>query len=46
MFMEDEKGLDSKVVTSPINRDGTPLFVPLGGRSQKNRHLFRAIQAA
>ena len=26
MFMEDEKGLDSKVVTSPI-RDGTPLFV-------------------
>ena len=27
MFMEDETGLDSKVVTSPINRDGIPLFV-------------------
>jgi inorganic pyrophosphatase len=26
MFMEDEKGLDSKVVTSPVGRDGAPLY--------------------
>jgi len=26
MFMEDEKGLDSKVVTSPVGRDGRPLY--------------------
>jgi inorganic pyrophosphatase len=26
MFMEDEKGLDSKVVTSPLNADGKPRF--------------------
>ena len=26
MFMEDEKGLDSKVVTSPIGADGKPRF--------------------
>ena len=26
MFMEDEKGLDSKVVTSPIGTDGQPRF--------------------
>ena len=27
MFMEDEKGVDSKVVTSPLHRDGRPQFV-------------------
>jgi inorganic pyrophosphatase len=26
MFMEDEKGLDSKVVTSPVGADGQPRF--------------------
>ena len=46
MFMEDEKGLDSKVVLSRLRRDGQPLYAADGRVQQRNRRLLQALQAA
>ena len=35
MYMEDEKGIDSKVVLSPIRPDGSPRY-QLGGRERED----------
>jgi inorganic pyrophosphatase len=41
MHMEDEKGLDSKVVTSPLGRDGRPLYELTGTDREKIADYFR-----
>jgi inorganic pyrophosphatase len=41
MFMEDEKGLDSKVVLSPVGRDGRPLHELTAGDRQRIGDYFR-----
>ena len=46
MFMEDEKGLDSKVVMSPLGAERRPLYALTAGRAAGDRRLFHALQAA
>jgi inorganic pyrophosphatase len=41
MFMEDEKGLDSKVVLSVIGRDGRPIHQLTGGEQRLMADYFK-----
>jgi inorganic pyrophosphatase len=41
MFMEDEKGIDSKVVLSPIDRDGHPLYQLTDKDREETAEYFR-----
>ena len=41
MYMEDEKGLDSKVVLSPLNDDGTPRYALTDADEQRVADYFR-----
>ena len=45
MFMEDEKGLDSKVVLSLTGRDGQPFHELTATVQQRDRRLLQAVQA-
>jgi inorganic pyrophosphatase len=41
MLMEDEKGFDSKVVLSPLARDGSPLYGLLPPERERIAEYFR-----
>ena len=46
MYMEDEKGLDSKVVLSTLGVDGRPLHQLTTADQERNRGVFQALQRA
>ena len=46
MRMEDEKGLDSKVVIARLGPDGRPLHALTARRAAADRRLLQALQAA
>ena len=45
MLMEDEKGLDSKVVVSVAEPDGTPKYPLTRSRPAADRRLLQPLQA-